>query len=394
MGLFNKEQKERTYEENGYIIGVDSHIIYHMPQGLNEYVLPSSAVAIKDEAIFDISHSVEQIIVPGSFKRFSVNLQNCAKLKKVILSEGVEEIKCIVKTGQVDFELSTTIKKIGKDNYPIVNNLVIPNGVETIEPMFASHDTNLISVDIPGTIKKIPAEAFNQCKNLQSITMYEGVEAAENNSFRNTNNLHTLKIPSTFNGRINLSMESRSGSNARGNSKYDGRNFEQEKEMILSVFIKREDKEYEFKIKRGDSPIINISQNNIIIYKADGPAVTIDSHILKSGVYQVDNGKLNAIENKEKTEPIKDDNELKMEDKVLITFQDAYRDNITVRDDFKMLSLQEKMKIKNYIRNCFMENIELTGKINTTFEAFDNWFNKAIKEINSLDINQDSSRHR
>ena len=85
MGLFNKAQKERTYEENGYIIGVDSHIIYHMPQGLNEYVLPSSAVAIKDEAIFDISRSVEQIIVPGSFKRFSVNLQNCVKLKKVKL---------------------------------------------------------------------------------------------------------------------------------------------------------------------------------------------------------------------------------------------------------------------------------------------------------------------
>ena len=390
MGLFNREQKEKTYEENGYIIGVNSHMIYHMPKGLTNYVLPASALSIKDEAVFDISSSVEQIVVPGSFKKFNTNLQSCSKLKKVILGEGVEEINCVVKTGQVDFELPTTLKKIGKDNYPIVNNLVIPNGVETIEPMFASHDTNLISVDIPGTIKKIPAEAFNQCKNLQSIIMHEGVEAAENNSFRNTNNLHTLKIPSTFNGRVNLPMEARSGSSRRGNSKYDGRTFEQEKEMILSIFIKRDDKEYEFKIKRGDCPIINISQNNIIIYKSDGPAVTIDSNSLKTGVYKIDNGKLNALENKEKTEPIKDNSE-QMEEQVLIAFQDAYRDNITTRDDFKMLSLQEKMKIKNYIRNCFMKNIELTGKINTTYDAFDNWFNKAIKEINTL---EDSSRHR
>ena len=244
MGLFNREQKEKTYEENGYIIGVNSHMIYHMPKGLTNYVLPASALSIKDEAVFDISSSVEQIVVPGSFKKFNTNLQSCSKLKKVILGEGVEEINCVVKTGQVDFELPTTLKKIGKDNYPIVNNLVIPNGVETIEPMFASHDTNLISVDIPGTIKKIPAEAFNQCKNLQSIIMHEGVEAAENNSFRNTNNLHTLKIPSTFNGRVNLPMEARSGSSRRGNSKYDGRTFEQEKEMILSIFIKRDDKEF------------------------------------------------------------------------------------------------------------------------------------------------------
>ncbi len=394
MGLFNKKQKERTYEENGYIIGVDSHVIYHMPRDLKVYVLPESAVAIREEAIFDISHSVEQIVVPGSFKRFDVNLQSCKNIKKVVLNEGVEEINCLVKTGNVDFELPSTIKKIGKDNYPIVKNLVIPNGVEIIKPLFASHDTNLISVDIPGTLKKIPVYAFNQCKNLQTIIMHEGVETAEINSFFNTNNLHTLKIPSTFNGRIDLTMEAREGTNPRGNSKYDGKNFEQEKKEIMSVFIKRGDKDYEFKIKRGDCPIINISQNNIIIYITNGPGIDINCNSLKSGVYQIDNAKLIAVENKEKPDPIKKTDELPIEEQIIIAFQEAYKECVVAREDFKSLSFQDKIKVKNYIRDSFIKNIEMTGKINTSFSAFDNWFNKAINEINSMEIDQDNIKHR
>ncbi len=111
MSLFNREKIEKTYEENGYLIGVNTHLIYHLPKGLTVYNLPESALGIKDTAITEMSGSVEKIVVPGNFKKFGGNFQFCKKLKLISLLDGVEEINCQVKTGVVDFHLPSTIKK-------------------------------------------------------------------------------------------------------------------------------------------------------------------------------------------------------------------------------------------------------------------------------------------
>lgn len=166
MGIFNsKPKQEKTYEENGFLIGIESHTIYHVPLGMTEYILPNSAISISESAIIEMGRTAITIIVPESFKIFKGDFSMSKSLKNIVLKEGVVEIKCITKQ-DVDFQLPTTIKKIGKNNYPIVKDLVIPSGVTELDDMFASHDTNLISVQVPGSIKKVPTYAFNQCRNL------------------------------------------------------------------------------------------------------------------------------------------------------------------------------------------------------------------------------------
>ena len=257
MGLFNRRNaniaNEKTYEENGYVIGIESKLIYHVPkiQSGTTYFLPSGTTGLTDIAISEMrSSKPQQIVVPGSYKKFNYQLSGFENLCGIVLQDGVEEVKCSFGTSKnaVDVKLPTTIKRIGKNNYPVTQHLTLPIGVVEIDQLFASHDTNLLSVNMPGTIKVIPPGAFNQCKNLQSIVFNEGVETSARDAFRGTNNLRMLELPSTYNGVIDLPMEARAGSNVRGNSRYDGKNFAEEQNSILKIKIRRGTKQFEFNI--------------------------------------------------------------------------------------------------------------------------------------------------
>ncbi len=244
--------------------------------------------------------------------------------------------------------------------------------------MFASHDVYLKSVEIPGTTKKLPSYCFNQCKNLESIILNEGVETCEQNSFRNVNKLRTLKIPNTFNGYFDLAMENRATSSLRGNSRYDGMNIEQEKNETLCIFLKRDEKDFEFRIKRGACPIIRIENDQVIIYITDGPAIKMDCQTLKPGIYDINDGKLVALSNQNTKED---------ENNIQEIFKEAYK-QIFEFDDFKKLPVKSKLKIKVIMYNLFLENYKITGKINNDFSAMEYMFNKAKKILIQEELNQ------
>lgn len=397
MGLFNRniENKitEKTYEENGYIIGINSHIIYHVPkiQLGSSYILPNGTTGLKETAISEMRISKpQQIIVPGTFKKFNVQLINFENLKEIRLQEGVEEVKCTFDTNKnvVNITLPTTIKKIGRNNYPIVQHLNLSNGVAEIEPLFASHDTNLLSVNIPGTIKVVPQGAFNQCKNLEKIVFNEGVETSERNVFRGTNNLHTLEIPSTYNGVIDLPMEARAGSNIRGNSKYDGKRFEEEKNSILKIKIKRGTKEFEFNIRRGEEPNINIMQNRIQIKcKSQQQTIFIDCDNLKQGIYNVENGVLmthkQAFTQSTSQKPVTYQTQQKQEvtNKLELIFQKAIADNLD-EEDFKFARIygEDKNKVIKYMWEMFLKQASL-NIVRTDSNNIDRIFTDAIRML-------------
>lgn len=406
MGLFNRniENKitEKTYEENGYVIGMNSHIIYHVPkiQLGSSYVLPNGTTGLKETAISEMRVSKpQQIIVPGTFKKFNVQFINFENLKEIKLQEGVEEVKCTFDANKnaVNITLPTTIKKIGRNNYPVVQHLNLPSGVTEIEQLFASHDTNLLSVNIPSTIKIIPQGAFNQCKNLEKIVFNEGVETSEKNVFRGTNNLHTLEIPSTYNGVIDLPMEARAGSNIRGNSKYDGKRFEEEKDSILKIKIKRGPKEFEFNIKRGEEPSIYIMQNRIQIKcKSQQQAIYIDCDNLKQGIYNVENGVLTThkqtftqssppqqttYQTQQKQTTNQSQQQKEITNKLELIFQKAVADNLD-EEDFKFAGIygEDRNKVIKYMWEMFSKQAS-HNIVRTDNNNIDRIFTEAIRML-------------
>ena len=245
--IFNKNCS--IYKENGYIIDCSSHTILHVPKGLDVYELPNSALNISECAMEEIKKTGKELIVPGSFKVFKHHFKGLYKLERIVAQEGIEEINC---TGirHIDYELPSTIKKLGYLSYPKVKDLVIPSGVEEIGYFFATHDYELISAEIPGTVKLIHGEPFNQCANLESIIIHEGVENGIKKLF-GTNSLQKLCLPSTYNGCINFYMDKRT-------SNVMNKPFNEAANSFLSIYIKRNDKIYEFKVKHKDINLIDI----------------------------------------------------------------------------------------------------------------------------------------
>lgn len=399
MGLFNRNRvSEPLYKYNGYVIGQASHVIYHVPESpYNDiFMLPEGTTGLSETAIMELrKYKAKTIVVPASFKKFNVQFLNFENLEMIKLNEGIEEVKCSFDNKRtVDIVLPSTIKRIGRGSYPIVKELILPNSVVEIEKMFASHDTNLVYVNIPGTVKTIPESAFNQCKNLQRVILNEGVETAMLDSFRGTNSLRSLVLPSTFNGTIALSMDPRGTTNARGNSKYDPKRFEEDQNAILSIRITRGNKVFEFNMKRKEQPTLAIRRNIIkISCSSQQQMISIDANRLQSGTYSIENGTLIPEQ-----EPISQKTEEKNEaypqnkngtqndiqdrmDRLDAIFQNAYRDNITGRDDFVGLSNADKMKIKKAMRTLFFQIVEQFGTVNTDYGTFDYLYNRVLKEI-------------
>ena len=73
MGLFNRNKEEKnneaTYEINGYVIGVNSHVIYHVPKISNNgtYSLPDGALGLTSTAIFEMRSSNPSKIIAKTF---------------------------------------------------------------------------------------------------------------------------------------------------------------------------------------------------------------------------------------------------------------------------------------------------------------------------------------
>ncbi len=80
-------------------------------------------------------------------------------------------------------------------------HLVIPESVNEIAYGLFAHNDTLLSVEIPGSVKKIYGgqknATFEGCKNLERVVLHEGVEEIEMSVFYDCEKLKEIVIPST-----------------------------------------------------------------------------------------------------------------------------------------------------------------------------------------------------
>ena len=65
-------------------------------------------------------------------------------------------------------------------------------------PKEAFDTSNITSIVLPNTVKKIESRAFNHCAGLKSIVLPEGLETIEYSAFMLCENLETINIPNTI----------------------------------------------------------------------------------------------------------------------------------------------------------------------------------------------------
>lgn len=215
--------------------------------------------------VFQDCTNLESIRISASVSKIGSRMfAGCPNLKSIVVEEGNEKYdsrencNAIVETatntlvcGTENSIIPSTITAIGNETFAEtgLKNIVIPEGVTSIELQAFENCQDLESVTLPQSLKKLgyhvfansgltslvipegithlPQGTFNGCKNLETVTLPTTLETIEYNAFSNSG-LTSIFIPkgvtnissSAFNNCEKLSTISVSDENTT----YDSRN--------------------------------------------------------------------------------------------------------------------------------------------------------------------------
>lgn len=151
--------------------------------GCGELKMVTIPASVKEigESVFEGS-SLEEMTIPASMKVIKVSaFKNSAKLKKVMMEDGVEEIGDSAFVGCIALEeltLSKTLKKIGTASF---------GGCESL--------TELI---IPDKVEEIGQAAFKGCEKIDSLLLGEGLTALGDSAFVGCTSLPAIRLPKSL----------------------------------------------------------------------------------------------------------------------------------------------------------------------------------------------------
>lgn len=78
---------------------------------------------------------------------------------------------------------------------PLVDQLVVPDGVERIGDYLCDHAQNLVSVTLSNTVKEIGEDAFYGCRALEAVDLNYGLETIKEGAFSRCSSLKEIVIP-------------------------------------------------------------------------------------------------------------------------------------------------------------------------------------------------------
>lgn len=79
-----------------------------------------------------------------------------------------------------------------------VKHVILPEGITTIEDQAFANNSEIESIQLPGTLQKIGYSAFEFCHGLKEITIPEGVTFIDTDAFWGCENLKLIVLPSTL----------------------------------------------------------------------------------------------------------------------------------------------------------------------------------------------------
>ena len=229
--------------KSNYII--EDGILMHCNIGNAEtIVIPEGVTEIWNNT-FEENETVKKIVVPGSVACVGEFCKACKSLEEVEFGEGLKEIddEAFIDCNNLrSVILPQTIKKIGKAAFLNCSNLAvinlppdldeigdnafsgcsaladdrgfviirdilyhycgsesfvcIPDGISAISGAFMNND-DIITAEMPESVKRIGAYAFSGCKKLASVHIPDSVEIIGENAFEDCGSLTIIEIPAS-----------------------------------------------------------------------------------------------------------------------------------------------------------------------------------------------------
>ena len=220
VGESRKNVRDTYQYPFGYIFGSSSYT----GGTKTEQRFYGSSLSTTTTANYYIPSSLKNVTITGG-KILDGAFYNCSNLTDITISDGVTSIGkgpsstngsafsgCKFKNvnylgtieswckieGAAGYLICSGTEKLVIDGKEIAGNLVIPSTVNSI-PFYAFNNCkNITSVTIPNSVTSIGSEAFDNCSSLTSITIPDSVTSIGREAFYNCSNLASINYLGTI----------------------------------------------------------------------------------------------------------------------------------------------------------------------------------------------------
>ena len=168
-------------------------------EDLSDITIPETA-AIIGYCAFDRCYSLSSLsISEGVLSIGDFAFQYCESLTTAVIPNSVTNIgigsfSCCVSLINIDFGSIKTISVKAFAGCTGLKNLVIPEGVTSIESTAFSNCSGLITVTIPDSVTNIGGDAFGHCSKLTSIIIPDSVTNIGYSAFYGCNNIKKIYL--------------------------------------------------------------------------------------------------------------------------------------------------------------------------------------------------------
>ena len=175
-------------------------------EGLVSINIPSNLTYIGSQAFRLCSKLSSEIVIPGGVRYIRAGtFQYCKSLRNVVIQDGVETIDdeafhwCY---GLAKINFPSSLKKIGVGAFNDCHNikeLVFKEGLTEIGSEAFINCKGIIKLVTPSTLVSIGKSAFMHCTSLSELSLANGLQSIGMFAFRGCNSLTSLKIPDSVN---------------------------------------------------------------------------------------------------------------------------------------------------------------------------------------------------
>lgn len=165
---------------------------------LTKVTIPNGVTSIESSA-FRENPELAIITIPDSVLTISsYAFYQCKKLKNIYYDGNIASwcnMNFYDTHGNPTYNKAALYIKNTNGTYELLEHLIIPDTVITMNNYMFYGCSSLISVIIPDSVTKISSDAFSRCNNLTSVTIGNGVTEVSGYAFYDCTALTSITIP-------------------------------------------------------------------------------------------------------------------------------------------------------------------------------------------------------